>query len=242
MMNTINKLIGVIALCLAVTVTAQSVDTNHVNRYDVVVSSGVANGVDRYGVLQLDEGSVTSAQVQVNGVKYIDTYYLGVDVNLPFQSEQSNLTVISTGFKKSLSENFSARIGVEYANRDSAQDDFNSGIRLAFEKYKLIQPYVGYSYDFNNDLHILEAGLPLRYSVKVPVLKVVHLNVVAAYGRYENEQLDVYQLARFGGGFEVPLGKLLSVYGQGSYFYGVENTNVALSDTWLGSAGLKLRF
>lgn len=237
MNNTIRNIITIGAALIAFATAADDL------KYNAYLSSGVQNNVVRYGVDEGNTAAAVNAGVALEGLPYVGTYDLGLSINAPFDNDGYNLSVLSTGFKRDIYAGFTGRIGIEYAARTGLNDDFNSNFRLAYEKFSLVKPYIGYAYDYNRELHIAEAGLPIQYTFdNVLFVKSVTVNAVAGYNYYQSDTTGVYQTVKFGGGFEIPVWGPLNVFAQGTYYRAIENANVAFHNDWVGVAGFNLKF
>ena len=237
MNNTIRNMITIGAALIAFATAAEDLN------YNAYLSSGVQNNVVRYGVDEGNTAANVSAGVAVDGIPYVGTYDLGINVNAPFDNAGYNLGVLSTGVKRDIYAGFTGRFGVEYAARTGLNDDFNTNFRLAYENFSLIRPYVGYGYDYNRQLHFAEAALPLQYTFdNVPFVKSLTVNAVAGYNYYQSDATGSYQTVKFGGGLEIPVWGPLNVFAQGTYYRAIENANVAFHNDWVGLAGFNLKF
>lgn len=234
MRNTLIKLI-VAAGLLTTSLLADS--TN----YTASLSTGYTTGVQRYAVNQAGSAAEVAANIELNGVPYVSHYYVGATVDLPFAAE-SKLTVLSTGIRRELAYGFSAQAGVEYAIRDSNKNDFLVDGRLVYSGLKVVDPYVGYGYDFNNRLQVAEAGVPFSFNINIPYVPTLGVRLVAAYGRYESVSKDIWQSVRGGAGLDVHLFGPLNAFADVNYFHALEKSSVTLDNKWLGTVGIKAKF
>lgn len=237
MNNTIKQIITIGAALIAFAGVAEDL------KYNASVASGVENNVLRYGVQVAGTSAFANGNVQVSNVPYVDTFDLGANVNVPTASNQPNLTVLTTGVKRKVYDNFVARIGVDYATFSNGAENFNSGIGVTYDKYSLVKPSVGYAYDYIRKLNIAEALLPVSKTfTKVPLVESVNLAAFAGYNYYEGGGTSNYQTVKFGVGTEINVYGPINLFASGTYYYALNNSTIAFSKDWVALGGVKIKF